>query len=747
MIPDNLTRSEIIALMLRYVRSKPSEWFSLDGISAEYIARAEQILREQKILEEVRNDIQRGILRTIKALEPVLMMSPKAEADVFNWKALAAKVKDLHKGLVMATQWVEICKGVNEFPDKDTNGRAKSASQQKKNPVQAQVVKAVVQTPGRKAAMMPVQVKKKVQGELQGVKLLPGAPRTVANESPVWGKKKVQGEPQGVEALVGAPKTEAAKALVQGKKKTQVNSLVKLNDSRPRAGDDSPQKYVARAGSESPATTLKTKTTEKELNRQRKRSISRKRGLRTMSEKERRIQAAHEQALKLASETILQPLLFMFGFFKGNKTFINPSQDSAVTMIDALPSKLEILVLVKRYNDISRSKDQIKVSLSKDEVKGIERLEQKQVAHRGRYIDSDIHMAASMAKPYLDNILALSDLDLKGFPWSEAEKFFHALLVSTNKQKEVNDKRRVAAAKKRAEEIKEHKVWGQNLEKLQRITEADAQKKIEDQKKAEEQKKAKDKADKAEALKKAQTDAAKKIKATEGVKLQKQQAPKISMHQAKQHWPKNVNSSYTSPSHVPSTPQAISFQNQIIKSRVKSPDRSPAKSPAKSPVKSPAKSPTPHPQVPVKEPRSQGPAPTTDKSAAKDAGSDFSRIHEAGISRLPQPSPPATPPQLPPRAQGDRSPVNKPLTSNVKVAAAAPKPKSPQLKPLKPALKKSIQNLQEEPGMKTWVPGRERAERPGSPQLDDNDPSSEKAEKARKAHEEALALRFEVRKF
>ncbi|KAF8849572.1 hypothetical protein BDZ45DRAFT_752637 [Acephala macrosclerotiorum] len=400
-------------------------------------------------------------------------------------------------------------------------------------------------------------------------------------------------------------------------------------------------------------------------------------------------------------------------------------------MIDALPSRLEILVLIKRHNDISRSKDKINLSMSKEEIMFVEQLEKEQVKIRGRRADIKIQMAASRAKPYLDNILELTDVNALGFPWLEAETIFHALFVCTQKQRQSDDGKKLEADNKRAKEIRQYKVWRENLEKHKPIKKVNVQKKVDDQKKATEKA---EKVAQAEAFKRAQADAAKKAKAADPVKLQKQQQiPKIAVHKAasldnvKTYAHRGYSHDCCGKAKLQSAKSIVVENIPQVHSRQhtnKKPDISPFA--AQSSVKSPVKSPGPPPH---------------ERTAEKQPVVDLLRGYNPTRSGSPQPKPP---PGLPPRARQEMLPAKQPVITNVKATAAAATSKSPQLKPLKPVLKKSIQNFKEEPGMKTWLPGMAR---PEVEHTDHHDSDSEKAKKARKAHEEALALRSEVRKF
>ncbi|KAF8849573.1 hypothetical protein BDZ45DRAFT_752638 [Acephala macrosclerotiorum] len=101
---------------------------------------------------------------------------------------------------------------------------------------------------------------------------------------------------------VGSPVKVAAKTPVRVGGKVLGHPRARPNVSGSQVGGVDPQKPVIRAKSEDPARMLKEKISDREAKRERKRCLSRQRGQRTMSEKERRMQAAHEQALKLESE-------------------------------------------------------------------------------------------------------------------------------------------------------------------------------------------------------------------------------------------------------------------------------------------------------------------------------------------------------------------------------------------------------------------------------------------------------------
>lgn len=77
---------------------------------------------------------------------------------------------------------------------------------------------------------------------------------------------------------------------------------VKFNVSEARRDNTRPQESVMRVRPESPTSMSSSEASNKDLKRERNRSLSRQRGLTTMSEKERRMFAAHLEALRLASE-------------------------------------------------------------------------------------------------------------------------------------------------------------------------------------------------------------------------------------------------------------------------------------------------------------------------------------------------------------------------------------------------------------------------------------------------------------
>lgn len=377
--------------------------------------------------------------------------------------------------------------------------------------------------------------------------------------------------------------------------------------------------------------------------------------------------------------------------------------------------------------------------MSKEEIKSVEILEKAQLKIRGRYIDHEIQMAASRAKPYLNNILDLIDVNALGFPWMEAETIFHALWLSTQNQRQVEDRNRIQAATRRAKEIKEYQVWRANLDKQKLNRKVEIQKKVDDQKKVKEKV---DKTAQAEALKRAQDDPAKKVKPVDAVKLQKQQAPKIAVHKAAslENARKNANRGYSQGCHGNSKPQSaesIAAENapQIHSKQQTNQILDIPPFILQSPEKSPG-----HPTAPVNLPSRHRHTPQKDRTAAKLPVADLLRDYNPIKPGSSQPPPP---PRLPLRAHRDTSPAKNPVIVNLNAAAAAANPNSPPLKSLKPALKKSIQNFKEEPGMRTWLPGMARPE----VENNDYDANDEKAEKARKAHEKALALRSEVRKF